>query len=368
MNAFPACLFQAPWTWYAATMVPHSKIAYAPALVARLAALGWPAALPHVDDRLGGALGSTPLLFAMTHDIPLACDLARNGAGYLLRAEASMLRTDMTHPLRKAATEALTPVLDVMVQAANADIHLKQTLQSEVQSLLYRLAKGETTGGNPSPGLPNLAVLTALVRMGADPNGAAGNKELLLADILPTDCLPWMVDMGGDIDTPTPYGANALLGAVMRGDLERAEALLLLGADPDRVNFPFSMEKHCLLQQALFLQNEAMARLLLAHGANPNFSFQKTSTPLMTALRFCWSMVTPLVLMGADETWISDKGVSIEAWAKNAEASPTLEAALRARQARDEAVHLGDFFPNPTHTAKNDGPTPGPTPSKKARL
>jgi ankyrin repeat protein len=85
----------------------------------------------------------------------------------------------------------------------------------------------------------------------------------------------------------TPEQAAALLAATRDGDIERALALLEVGADPDTAPDPTDRDQRPVLMLAAMLPDTRLLRALIARGADVN----RTSggiTPLLAATRDSW--------------------------------------------------------------------------------
>ncbi len=85
----------------------------------------------------------------------------------------------------------------------------------------------------------------------------------------------------------TPEQAAALLAATRDGDIERALALLEVGADPDTVPDPTDRDQRPVLMLAAMLPDTRLLRALIARGADVNRA-SGGITPLLAATRDSW--------------------------------------------------------------------------------
>ncbi len=85
----------------------------------------------------------------------------------------------------------------------------------------------------------------------------------------------------------TPEQAAALLAATRDGDIERALALLEVGADPDTAPDPADRDQRPVLMLAALLPDTRLLRALIARGADVNHA-SGDITPLLAATRDSW--------------------------------------------------------------------------------
>ncbi|HLJ54000.1 MAG TPA: ankyrin repeat domain-containing protein [Chthonomonadaceae bacterium] len=88
------------------------------------------------------------------------------------------------------------------------------------------------------------------------------------------------LDAGTPADKPSPGGATALGAAAASGDLRMMTVLLARGADP---NYGMPYRSYSPLMSSALRGDLTAARALLQHGANPNAGTDY-STPLLTAI------------------------------------------------------------------------------------
>lgn len=124
-----------------------------------------------------------------------------------------------------------------------------------------------------------------------------GNTALLFAsrvgDVASAQLL---LDAGADVDATDAWGLSPIGLAAHSGFAELAELLLERGADPDVAGAPFSA-----LHAAILRRDEQVARILLAHGADPNARIANW-TPTRRASAD-WSIHPSLV--GATPFWLA---------------------------------------------------------------
>jgi ankyrin repeat protein len=101
----------------------------------------------------------------------------------------------------------------------------------------------------------------------------------------------------------TPEQAAALLAATRDGDIERALALLEVGADPDSAPLADDRDQRPVLMLAALLPDTRLLRALIGRGADVNRS-SGGLTPLLAATRDSWhgraEAVLTLLANGAD--------------------------------------------------------------------
>lgn len=124
--------------------------------------------------------------------------------------------------------------------------------------------------------------------------------------------------------TGTPEQAEALLLATRDGDIERALALVEVGADPDTAPDPADRDQRPVLMLAALLPDTRLLRQLIAKGADVNRS-SGGLTPLLAATRDSWhgraeavmtllaNGASPLVTDAEGNTALHGAAMSVEA-------------------------------------------------------
>lgn len=112
------------------------------------------------------------------------------------------------------------------------------------------------------------------------------------------DMIPALVSAGIDLEAHDPKGYTALILASYHGSLETTEALLQAGA---QVDAPDLGRGNTALMGVAFKGFGAIARLLLAAGAEANRRNRAGQTALMMAAMFSHAgIVEDLITAGAD--------------------------------------------------------------------
>ena len=129
-----------------------------------------------------------------------------------------------------------------------------------------------------------------------------------------------LVEAGAEVNQTSAFGTSPTITAVHAGDARVVEYLLEQGADPNSADAGFTA-----LHAAILRGNEAAARVLLAHGADPSARVQKATptrrqseeyhfhqafvgaTPFWLAARFSQPDVMQILLeYGADPLFVHD--------------------------------------------------------------
>ncbi|HWU75028.1 MAG TPA: ankyrin repeat domain-containing protein [Rhodanobacter sp.] len=109
----------------------------------------------------------------------------------------------------------------------------------------------------------------------------------------------------------TPEQAAALLAATRDGDIERALALLEVGADPDTAPLASDRDQRPVLMLSALLPDTRLLRALIGRGADVNRS-SGGLTPLLAATRDSWhgraEAVLTLLANGADPLVVDGEG------------------------------------------------------------
>ncbi|WP_253183229.1 ankyrin repeat domain-containing protein [Sphingobium phenoxybenzoativorans] len=127
------------------------------------------------------------------------------------------------------------------------------------------------------------------------------------------DMIPALVSAGIDLEAHDPKGYTALILASYHGSLETTQALLEAGA---QVDAPDLGRGNTALMGVAFKGFGAVARLLLAAGAEPNRRNRAGQTALMMAAMFSHAqIVEDLITAGADIDWTDAAGNSAKSLA-----------------------------------------------------
>lgn len=142
------------------------------------------------------------------------------------------------------------------------------------------------------------------------------------------DMIPALVRAGVDLDAHDPKGHTALILASYHGSLATTQALIDAGA---RVDAPDLGRRQTALMGVAFKGFGAIARLLLAAGADPNRHNLAGQTALMMAAMFGHAqIVEDLIAAGADIDCTDAAGNNAKSLArtqKNAAMTMLLEVA-----------------------------------------
>ena len=233
--------------------------------------------------------GETPLMIASrTGNADVVDQLARRGAN--LNARAARGQT----ALMWAVAQQHADVVKVLL-AHRADVHAKSDTWSQTMAvpphgrLEYNrlIPHGGDTALLFAARVGDLESAKLLVATGANVNDADAwgvTATTLAAHTGFTDIVEFLLEKGANPDSP--HGDFAALHvAVMRRDERMAAALLSHGADPnvrlrnwtptrrssEDLNFPQHLVGATPLWMAARFSNPALMRLLVKHGADPNF-------------------------------------------------------------------------------------------------
>lgn len=186
--------------------------------------------------------------------------------------------------LRAAAVAGDLPALTRLI-AAGADLEAQDGAGQT--ALLLAVAADRT------------AAARALLDAGASPNTQAANADtpwLLAGASGRTAILAAMIPRGPDLAIRNRFGGNALIPACERGHVETVELLLTTKIDVNHVN---RLTWTCLLEIVLLgdggPRHQAITRLVLAAGADPNIADAQGVTPLAHAIARGQSEVARLI-------------------------------------------------------------------------
>lgn len=133
----------------------------------------------------------------------------------------------------------------------------------------------------------HVEVARALLAAGASPNAQAANRDtpwLLAGALGRSEIVAAMLPLKPDLTIRNRYGGNALIPACERAHVDTVKLLLGSGIDLDHVN---DLGWTCLLEIVILgdggPRHQAVARLVLEAGANPNLADKDGVTPLAHA-------------------------------------------------------------------------------------
>lgn len=220
-----------------------------------------------------------------------------------------------------------------------------------VPSQAYDAVRAQSAGQSAAAAAQAEAVFTAVKRdnrsnlvglmvAGADVNiiGPDGQTPMTLAfQIDSMNALDALITSPlTQVDFPNRYGETPLMLAAIRGNQDALERLLRAGA---AVNRPGWGALHYAASGSSDAQ-AAIARTLMAHGADVNARSPNGTTPLMMAAGNGTVPVVQLLLeQGADVALVNDQGLNAVAFAKNSGREPLVERIEKAqRQTRGAAA------------------------------
>ncbi len=253
------------------------------------------------DASAANDMGATPLWAAsMNGSAPMARLLLRGGAD----PNAALLSGET--PVMTAARTGSEEVLELLLRAG-ADPNAKGT--RDQTALMWAASQGHS------------GAVRVLLEHGADvnarsatwsqvmavpPHSDPANQQdvphgsytalLFAARVGDLESARWLVQAGADIDATDAWGVSAAVLAAHSGFTDLLSYLLEQGADPDEASAGFPA-----LHLAVLRRDEAMARLLLDHGADPNARLSNW-TPTRRASND-WSIHPSLV--GATPFWVA---------------------------------------------------------------
>ncbi len=133
------------------------------------------------------------------------------------------------------------------------------------------------------------AVAVLLLERGADVNAVAENRDtpwLLAGASGRAELLQIMVSHRPDLALLNRFGGTALIPACERGHVDAVRVLLTTAIDVDHVN---NLGWTCLLELVILGDggpaHQAIARLILGAGANPNLADRAGVSPVQHARR-----------------------------------------------------------------------------------
>ena len=133
------------------------------------------------------------------------------------------------------------------------------------------------------------AVAVLLLERGADVNAVAENRDtpwLLAGASGRAELLQIMVSHRPDLALLNRFGGTALIPACERGHIDAVRVLLTTAIDVDHVN---KLGWTCLLELVILGDggpaHQAIARLILGAGANPNLADRAAVSPVQHARR-----------------------------------------------------------------------------------
>lgn len=174
----------------------------------------------------------------------------------------------------------------------------------------------------------------ALVEFGADPNTVAENGQSVLYVALSTTTgdaiIRMLLEHGADPQTHDPDGFSLLHLAVARDDPAKAKVLIEFGEDPNGVDA--SGVVTVLLYAVSNTTGDAMIRMLLEHGADPEMPNSEGNIPLQIALdKRDPAKIVALIEFGANPNIAVEDGTSpIGVVALRSEDPTDLESLLSA--------------------------------------
>ena len=190
---------------------------------------------------------------------------------------------------------------------------------------------------------PGQDVAEALLARGAQPNGKIIENQTVyegtaLLYTRDSATITTLARAGADVNQLSgPERHTALCDAAAEGDLNRLNALLTVGADPNRMDSRASSP----LYLAVLSRNPLACRQLLRRGAHPDIgNMTDGASPLIGALRSNMpqgtlaAIVTDLLTAGADPQ-LADASGRTPLHYTPAELIPTLTAAGASVHARD---------------------------------
>lgn len=262
----------------------------------------WTSALALIDKGANvnarHADGSTPLTWAVYHDVPAAVDrLIAAGADVNAANEYGETPLSVACQNRSTAT-----ALRLLKAGANPNV-----ANADGETVLMAVA---------DMGANNLDLATLLIAHGADVNaraGSTGQTALMWAAVhgdLPV--VKALLAAGADIHASTRAGSRPLHFAVQQGALPVAKLLLEAGADPNATMTVRQVDQEAQavgeilsgvtpLWLATTIRHEELGTLLLEHGANPNAGQYRGIPPLHFAVQGRMETLTKaLVAHGAN--------------------------------------------------------------------
>ena len=195
--------------------------------------------LKHIPDTDNQRLGAT-LVAAIKEDISMLRFMKEQGipfhsnclrgdnltiTEYLLENGFDIKR-NRGSALAVACEDGNEPIVRLLLEhGAECDIHTVSGCPSSGTAIVKAGARG------------NVNILKLLLAKGArihDTTGGALHKQNALhvaSKYNNADVIPFLIQQGLDVNTPTTYGSTPLMLAAERGNLEAAKALLAAGAD-----------------------------------------------------------------------------------------------------------------------------------------
>lgn len=173
---------------------------------------------------------------------------------------------------------------------------IEAAMRGDVAGITAAISRGATVDAQDSAGQTALLIAVrdgrieafkALLAAGADINAQAGNKDtpwLLAGALGRTEMLSAMIPHRPDYSIRNRYGGNALIPACERAHVDTVKLLLTTPIKVDHVNdFGWT----CLLEIVILgdggLRHQAVARMVLDAGADPNLADKDGVTPLSHA-------------------------------------------------------------------------------------
>lgn len=236
------------------------------------------------DVALEDSGGRTVLSYAAERITPSATKL-------LLDAKADPNGGKMDPPLFTAIRQGNTNTLELLLRAG-ANANQPRAVDFQIQGSGFNAPQGGTVSPLRFAILQNKPeAVSLLLRFKADPNADDGwwFGEPLMFDALPhLDILQAMLDAGADPNPPIKIKPN-------RNDRGVSPLMTVMGSS--------------LYQNPA--SNVAAARMLLAHGANPNFKDQFGQTALHYAVQMGNSELVKLLLDNkADPNAVDNNGIT----------------------------------------------------------
>lgn len=151
---------------------------------------------------------------------------------------------------------------------AEIEAEIKRDIQTAVSNLLVKAVKEG-----------RVSEFDALVKAWADPNVAVEGRSLLCLVIAEATPMPFddvvgvaqaLIAAGADINAPGPDGMTPLLTALQVNHFAVVDMLLSAGADPNAHPLGKVSPLYLAVECDLAETRDAMTRLLLKHGADPD--------------------------------------------------------------------------------------------------